>query len=148
MNTLGSGESRAAYRTRLVDYLQGHRDRLSADSLDRLERNPLRILNSKDAGDRAVIDGAHQVLAKSLDEASGDFFAAVRAGLDELEIPHRINPRLVRGLDYYCHTTFEFTTEHLGAQGTVLAGGRYDGLVAQIGRPPRPAPAGLPASSG
>ncbi|MFO1118915.1 MAG: histidine--tRNA ligase [Rhodospirillales bacterium] len=137
MNTLGSGDSRAAYRDRLVDYLQRHRDRLSADSLDRLERNPLRILDSKDAGDRAVIDGA-PVLAESLDEASRGFFEAVRAGLDELEIPHRINPRLVRGLDYYCHTTFEFTTEHLGAQGTVLAGGRYDGLVAQMGGPATP----------
>jgi len=137
LNTLGSGDSRAAYRDRLVDYLQGHRDRLSADSLDRLERNPLRILDSKDAGDRAVIDGA-PVLAESLDEASRDFFEAVRAGLDELDIPHRINSRLVRGLDYYCHTTFEFTTEHLGAQGTVLAGGRYDGLVAQMGGPATP----------
>ena len=137
LNTLGSTESRAAYRSRLVDYLQGHRDHLSADSLDRLERNPLRILDSKDAGDGAVIEGA-PVLADSLDDASRDFFAAVRAGLNELDIPHRINPRLVRGLDYYCHTTFEFTTEHLGAQGTVLAGGRYDGLVAQMGGPPTP----------
>ncbi len=137
LNTLGSSESRAAYRTRLVDYLQGHRERLSVDSLERLERNPLRILDSKDAGDRAVIAGA-PALADSLDGPSGDFFAAVRAGLDDLEIPHHINPRLVRGLDYYCHTTFEFTTEHLGAQGTVLAGGRYDGLVAQMGGPPTP----------
>ncbi len=137
LNTLGSSDARAAYRSRLVDYLEAHRERLSPDSLERLERNPLRILDSKDAGDRAVIAEA-PMLADSLDEASRDFFAAVRAGLDELGIPHQINPRLVRGLDYYCHTTFEFTTEHLGAQGTVLAGGRYDGLVAQMGGPPTP----------
>jgi histidyl-tRNA synthetase len=137
LNTLGTADSRAAYRARLVDYLQAHRDRLSADSLERLERNPLRILDSKDEGDRAVIADA-PILQDSLDDASRAFFDAVRAGLDDLEIPHRINPRLVRGLDYYCHTTFEFTTDALGAQGTVLAGGRYDGLVEQMGGPPTP----------
>jgi len=137
LNTLGDAESRSAYRQRLVDYLQAHRDRLSADSRERLERNPLRILDSKDEGDRAIVAGA-PVLEDALNEPSRAFIAQVRDGLDELEIPHRINPRLVRGLDYYCHTTFEFTTDALGAQGTVLAGGRYDGLVQQMGGPPTP----------
>jgi histidyl-tRNA synthetase len=137
LNTLGDAESRSAYRQRLVAYLQAHRDRLSADSRERLERNPLRILDSKDEGDRAIISGA-PALAESLNDASRAFIAQVRDGLNELEIPHRINPRLVRGLDYYGHTTFEFTTEALGAQGTVLAGGRYDGLVQQMGGPPTP----------
>lgn len=137
LNTLGNAQSRASYRASLVDYLQAHRGRLSADSIARLERNPLRILDSKDEGDRAVIAGA-PVLEDSLDDASQTFFAAVCDGLDALEIPHRMNPRLVRGLDYYCHTTFEFTTEALGAQGTVLAGGRYDSLVEQMGGPSTP----------
>lgn len=137
LNTLGDAESRSAYRQRLVDYLQAHRDRLSADSRERLERNPLRILDSKDEGDRAIVAGA-PVLEDALNEPSRAFISQVREGLSELEIPHRINPRLVRGLDYYCHTTFEFTTNALGAQGTVLAGGRYDGLVQQMGGPPTP----------
>lgn len=137
LNTLGDTDSRAAYRTRLVEYLQSHHARLSADSIERLERNPLRVLDSKDQGDRAVLADA-PVLEECLDSASREFFAAVREGLDHLDIPHRINPRLVRGLDYYCHTTFEFTTDELGAQGTVLAGGRYDGLVQQMGGPPTP----------
>ncbi|MBK8209633.1 MAG: histidine--tRNA ligase [Rhodospirillales bacterium] len=137
LNTLGSAQSRASYRACLVDYLQAHRSRLSPDSIARLERNPLRILDSKDESDRAVIAGA-PVLQDSLDEASRVFFAAVCEGLDALEIPHRMNQRLVRGLDYYCHTTFEFTTDALGAQGTVLAGGRYDSLVEQMGGPSTP----------
>jgi len=134
LNTLGNAESRAAYRTELVAYLSDHRDSLSEDSRTRLERNPLRILDSKNSGDREVIAGAPE-FGDSLDGESQDFFAAVRAGLEKLGIAYTLNSRLVRGLDYYCHTAFEFTTDTLGAQGTVLAGGRYDGLVAQMGGP-------------
>jgi len=134
LNTLGNTESRAAYRAVLVDYLSAHRDRLSEDSLVRLERNPLRILDSKDRGDRAVVADAPE-FGDSLDAASADFFAAVRSGLDALGIGYELNPRLVRGLDYYCHTAFEFSTDALGAQGTVIAGGRYDGLVSTMGGP-------------
>jgi histidyl-tRNA synthetase len=137
LNTLGDNESRAAYRQALVDYFTGHRDGLSADSRERLGRNPLRILDSKDPGDRALVAGA-PVFGDYLNPASRDFFAAVTAGLDGLAIAYRLNPRLVRGLDYYCHTAFEFTTEDLGAQGTVMAGGRYDGLVAMMGGPHTP----------
>jgi histidyl-tRNA synthetase len=137
INTLGDGDSRAAYRARLVEYLEAHRDRLSADSLERLARNPLRVLDSKDPGDREVVAEAPS-LSDSLNSRSRDFFAAVLEGLDQAEIAYRLNPRLVRGLDYYCHTTFEFVTDALGAQGTVLAGGRYDGLVEQMGGPPTP----------
>ncbi len=134
INTLGNSGSREAYRKVLVDYLEARRDRLSEDSLSRLARNPLRILDSKDAGDRAAIAGA-PTLGDSLDAESADFFAAVRAGLDRLGIAFTVNPRLVRGLDYYCHTAFEFTTDALGAQGAVIAGGRYDGLIGQMGGP-------------
>lgn len=137
LNTLGNGESRAAYRETLVAYLQDRRDALSEDSRSRLARNPLRILDSKDLGDREIIAGAPD-FADSLDGASRDFFAAVCAGLDALGIGFTLNSRLVRGLDYYCHTAFEFTTQALGAQGTVLAGGRYDGLVEQMGGSPTP----------
>jgi histidyl-tRNA synthetase len=134
LNTLGNAASRAAYREVLVRYLESHRAMLSADSIARLERNPLRILDSKDHGDRAVIGDA-PLFTDSLDEESRDFFAEVQGGLDALGIPYVVSPRLVRGLDYYCHTAFEFTTEALGAQGTVLAGGRYDGLIAAMGGP-------------
>jgi histidyl-tRNA synthetase len=137
INSLGDGASRELYRDRLVAYLNGHRDRLSADSLLRLERNPLRVLDSKDPQDREVVAGAPD-LGESLSREATDFFARVRDGLAALGIPFRVNPRLVRGLDYYCHTTFEFTTDALGAQGTVLAGGRYDGLVEQMGGPSTP----------
>ncbi|MGF1639606.1 MAG: histidine--tRNA ligase [Rhodospirillales bacterium] len=137
LNTLGDAESRAAYRQVLVDYLGRHRDRLSADSRVRLERNPLRILDSKDEGDRAVIAGA-PLITDSLNPGSRAFFEELLACLDRAGVGYRHNPRLVRGLDYYCHTAFEFTTEALGAQGTVLAGGRYDGLVEQMGGPPTP----------
>ena len=132
LNTLGNGESRAAYREVLVDYFDSRRDRLSEDSLERLARNPLRILDSKNAGDRDAIAEA-PALGDSLDAESADFFASVRAGLDRLGIAYSLNPRLVRGLDYYCHTAFEFTTDALGAQGAVIAGGRYDGLIGQMG---------------
>lgn len=137
LNTLGDPASRRAYRDALVAYLEGHRSRLSRDSLERLERNPLRILDSKDEGDREVVADAPPLEAH-LSEESGAFFAAVRQGLDRLGIPYRLNPRLVRGLDYYTHTTFEFTTTALGAQGTVMAGGRYDGLMAAMGGPDVP----------
>ena len=137
INTLGDGESRAAYRTALVGYLLDHTSRLSADSRERLERNPLRILDSKDESDRAVVAGAPS-FADYLTPAARDFFAAVRDGLGALGIEHTVNPRLVRGLDYYCHTAFEFTTAALGAQGTVLAGGRYDGLIETMGGPATP----------
>ena len=120
LNSLGNAESREAYRKVLVDYFEARRDGLSEDSLSRLARNPLRILDSKDAGDRAAIAEA-PLLAESLDAESSDFFAEVRAGLDRLGIAYTLNPRLVRGLDYYCHTAFEFTTDALGAQGAVIA---------------------------
>ena len=137
INTLGDNESRRAYRTVLVQYLSGHKDRLSKDSLERLERNPLRILDSKDEGDQAVVAGA-PVYTDYLNTTSREFFAAVRRELDALGIAYQINPRLVRGLDYYCHTCFEFTAQELGAQKTVMAGGRYDGLVEMMGGPPTP----------
>lgn len=137
LNTLGDPESRMAYRQQLVSYLEGFRDRLSADSRVRLERNPLRILDSKDEGDRAIVRDAPR-LADTLNQASLDFFRAVRDGLDELGIAYTLDERLVRGLDYYSHTAFEFTTTALGAQGAVIAGGRYDGLVEEIGGPSTP----------
>ncbi len=137
LNTLGDPESRRTYRERLVDYLSAFREQLSDDSRLRLGRNPLRILDSKDSGDRAILTNA-PVLTESLNDASRAFFDKVRAGLDALAIDYEINPRLVRGLDYYTHTAFEFTTTQLGAQGAVLAGGRYNGLVATMGGPDTP----------
>jgi len=134
LNTLGNSKSRAAYRKVLVEYFQDHRESLSEDSLDRLERNPLRILDSKNPKDREVVAGAPE-FRDSLDAESSDFFATVLSGLDALDIGYVRNSRLVRGLDYYCHTAFEYTTEALGAQGAVLAGGRYDGLVGLMGGP-------------
>lgn len=135
LNTLGDAESRQAYRTALIDYFQAHREGLSEDSVKRLERNPLRILDSKDAGDRKLVAGAPD-FGSYLTSSAKDFFAEVRAGLEALNIGYVLNPRLVRGLDYYCHTAFEFTTETLGAQGTVMGGGRYDYLVETMGGPP------------
>jgi histidyl-tRNA synthetase len=132
LNTLGDGESRNAYRAALVDYLSGFRDKLSEDSRSRLERNPLRILDSKDEGDRRIIADA-PVYTDYLNAASRDFFDTVKQGLDALGIAYELNPRLVRGLDYYSHTCFEITCAELGAQSTVLAGGRYDGLIEQMG---------------
>jgi histidyl-tRNA synthetase len=137
INTLGDPDSRRAYRDRLVGYLSAYRDRLSADSQLRLERNPLRILDSKDEGDREILKDA-PTLDASLNEPSRTFFAAVRAGLDALGLSYAINPLLVRGLDYYTHTAFEFITDRLGAQGAVIAGGRYDGLIAAMGGPDTP----------
>ncbi len=132
VNSLGDEESRNAYRTKLVEYLRGHYDELSDDSKARLERNPLRILDSKEECDKAVVENA-PLYADSLNEKSKEFFKQVLEGLDKLGIKYRVNNRLVRGLDYYSHTVFELVTDKLGAQGTVLAGGRYDGLVAQMG---------------
>ncbi len=137
LNTLGDSESRAAYRRVLVEYLADHQGALSEDSRLRLERNPLRILDSKDEGDRRIIAAAPSY-SDHLNQASRDFFAAVTDGLDNLGLAYRLNPRLVRGLDYYCHTCFEFTCAELGAQNTIIAGGRYDGLVARMGGPPTP----------
>ncbi|HSD35845.1 MAG TPA: histidine--tRNA ligase [Alphaproteobacteria bacterium] len=137
INTLGDAESRQAYRGVLVGYLETFRDRLSEDSRARLERNPLRILDSKDEGDRRIVAEA-PLYSDHLTPAARGFFASVTGGLDALGIRYQVNPRLVRGLDYYGHTAFEFTAEELGAQKTVMAGGRYDGLVAEMGGPPTP----------
>jgi histidyl-tRNA synthetase len=134
LNTLGDPESRAAYRGALVAYFSARRGELSEDSQRRLDSNPLRILDSKDSEDIRINADAPP-FDRYLNNASADFFANVRGGLDRLGIGYRLNPRLVRGLDYYCHTVFEFVTADLGAQGTVLAGGRYDGLVELMGGP-------------
>ncbi len=134
LNSLGDADSRAAYRTALVAYLTERVDRLSAESRNRLLRNPLRILDSKDAGDRAVIADA-PLLTDFLNAPARAFLDQVCTFLHAIGITPVVNPRLVRGLDYYCHTAFEFTTTVLGAQGTVLAGGRYDGLIRQMGGP-------------
>lgn len=132
INSLGDRESRDAYRAKLVSYLREHLDELSADSKERLEKNPLRVLDSKEECDKEVVAGA-PLYCDSLNETSKDFFNKVLQGLDSLGIKYRVNNRLVRGLDYYSHTVFELVTDKLGAQGTVLAGGRYDGLVEQMG---------------
>jgi histidyl-tRNA synthetase len=137
LNTLGDRTSRAAYRDALVTYFSDFRDKLSEDSVKRLERNPLRILDSKDEGDRRIVADA-PLMADYLNDHSAAFFAAVKDGLDRLGIAYRVNPRLVRGLDYYTHTAFEFTTQALGAQGAVVAGGRYDGLIEAMGGQPTP----------
>ena len=137
INSLGDAETRRAYRETLVDYLSSHGDALSEDSRARLDRNPLRVLDSKDAADREIVANA-PALRDSLNDRSRSFFDEVLAGIESLDIPYTLNPTLVRGLDYYCHTAFEFTTTELGAQGAVLAGGRYDGLVEQMGGPSTP----------
>ena len=132
INSLGDKESRDAYRAKLVAYLKENYDKLSEDSKNRLDKNPLRVLDSKEECDKAVVAGA-PLYQDSLNEASKNFFNAVLKGLDNLGIRYHVNNRLVRGLDYYSHTVFELITDKLGAQGTVLAGGRYDGLVEQMG---------------
>ena len=138
INSLGDAGSRSAWRDALVAWFGARRDRLSEDSRERLERNPLRILDSKDEGDRALAADAPR-MEDFLNADSAAFFAAVLAGLDALGIRYRRNPHLVRGLDYYSHTAFEFVTGELGAQGAVIAGGRYDGLIEAMGGPPTPA---------
>ena len=135
LNSLGDPESRAVYRKVLVDYYSAYVDKLSQDSRDRLQRNPLRILDSKDDGDKAINANAPS-FADHLNQASRDFFKSVQDGLAAAGVPFEIDPALVRGLDYYTHTAFEFVTTHIGAQGTVLGGGRYDGLIAELGGPP------------
>jgi histidyl-tRNA synthetase len=134
LNTLGDVESRAAYREALVSYFSARASELSADSQRRLERNPLRIFDSKEETDQRVARDA-PAFADYLNAESRRFFDRVRAGLDRLGLIYRLNPRLVRGLDYYTHTAFEFVTADLGAQGTVMGGGRYDGLVEMMGGP-------------
>jgi histidyl-tRNA synthetase len=137
INIFGDPESRARYRGALVDYYTQHRAELSEDSQRRLDSNPLRILDSKDPGDIGI-NGSAPAFGLYLNEPSREFFARVKDGLGLLGIECRENPRLVRGLDYYTHTVFEFVTTDLGAQGTVLAGGRYDGLVEVMGGPAMP----------
>jgi len=138
LNTLGDAATREAWRAALIDHFEAHRGALSEDSLTRLDKNPLRILDSKDSRDRPIADSAPDIDAYLTAEAS-DFFAAVTAGLDAAGVKWTRNARLVRGLDYYRHTAFEFVTDRLGAQGTVLAGGRYDGLIESLGGPHTPA---------
>ncbi len=134
LNSLGDPESRSDYRDALVHYFTGHKGKLSEDSLKRLEKNPMRILDSKDDGDRELIKDAPRI-ADFYNQSTKDFFKMVIDGVEALDIKYVINDRLVRGLDYYCHTAFEFTSDQLGAQGTVLAGGRYDGLMEMMGGP-------------
>ena len=137
LNSLGNPESRAAYRQALIDYLTPLKPSLSADSQRRLGENPLRVLDSKEPEDKAAVEGAPSIL-DYLDEESSAYFAAVRSMLETLQIPYVINTNMVRGLDYYNHTIFEFTTEVAGSQLTICAGGRYDGLVAYFGGPETP----------
>jgi histidyl-tRNA synthetase len=137
LNTLGDLESRDAYRRALVSYFSSRVSELSEDSRRRLERNPLRILDSKEETDRRVAQDA-PLFADYQNAESRRFFDRVSEGLDLLGINYRLNPRLVRGLDYYTHTAFEFVTTDLGAQGTVMGGGRYDGLVEMMGGPAMP----------
>ena len=137
LNTLGDAETREAWRAALVAHFEAHRGELSEDSLTRLEKNPMRILDSKDPRDRPSADSAPDIDAYLTDEARA-FFEAVTSGLDAAGVAWTRNARLVRGLDYYRHTAFEFVTDRLGAQGTVLAGGRYDGLIGNLGGPETP----------
>ena len=132
LNTLGSNESRLAYKKILVDYLNQHHDILDEDSLRRLETNPLRILDSKNPAMKDMLDQAPSLM-DHLDDESRTQFDKLKASLDATGIEYTINPRLVRGLDYYCKTVFEWITDELGAQGTICAGGRYDGLVEMLG---------------
>jgi histidyl-tRNA synthetase len=138
LNTLGDSETRDAWRSALVEHFQAHRSALSEDSLVRLERNPLRILDTKNPEERPIADAAPAIDDYLTSEAA-DFFAQVTVGLDAAGVKWTRNSRLVRGLDYYRHTAFEFVTDRLGAQGTVIAGGRYDGLIEAIGGPHTPA---------
>ena len=138
LNTLGDGATREAWRQALVEHFESARDALSPESVERLAKNPLRILDSKDPRDRPVADAAPQI-DTFLSREAGAFFETVTKGLDAAGVAWTRNARLVRGLDYYRHTAFEFVTDRLGAQGTVLGGGRYDGLIETLGGPPTPA---------
>jgi histidyl-tRNA synthetase len=137
LNTLGDAETRDAWRGALVAHFEQHRGELSEDSLVRLDKNPMRILDSKDPRDRPIADAAPDIDVHLTSEA-GAFFEKVTKGLDAAGVKWTRNSRLVRGLDYYRHTAFEFVTDRLGAQGTVLAGGRYDGLIESLGGPATP----------
>jgi histidyl-tRNA synthetase len=132
LNTLGTSEERSAYRDKLVEYLSANRDQLDEESVRRLETNPLRILDSKNTDMQDLISGAPSLM-EYLGDESRNHFETLCAGLDSAGVSYVINPRLVRGLDYYSRTVFEWVTDRLGAQGTVCAGGRYDGLVEQLG---------------
>ena len=138
INSLGDPESRQAYRAALVDYLTPYKDELSDDSKRRLESNPLRILDSKNPRDKEICENA-PTLSDALNDDSKRFFDETCQGLSDAGVAYKVNPRLVRGLDYYCHTAFEFVSNDLGAQNTVLAGGRYDGLISQMGGDVTPA---------
>ncbi|MEC7930769.1 MAG: histidine--tRNA ligase, partial [Pseudomonadota bacterium] len=138
LNTLGDAESREAWRAALIAHFEAHRGDLSEDSVERLAKNPLRILDSKDPRDRPIADSAPDIDAY-LTDAARSFFDKVTSGLDAAGVSWERNARLVRGLDYYRHTAFEFVTDRLGAQGTVLGGGRYDGLIENLGGPATPA---------
>jgi histidyl-tRNA synthetase len=138
LNTLGDAPSREAWRVALIDYFRAHKGDLSEDSQDRLERNPLRILDSKDPRDKPFTADAPKI-DDYLSAEAQDFFGRVTAGLDAAGVAWTRAPALVRGLDYYRHTAFEFVTDRLGAQGTVLGGGRYDGLIEALGGPHTPA---------
>ncbi|MCP5016633.1 MAG: histidine--tRNA ligase [Ketobacter sp.] len=138
LNSLGSNEARAQFRDALVAFLNDHFDELDEDSKRRMDSNPLRVLDSKDEGTQAVLKHAPS-LHDYLDDESREHFEQLKAALDAAGVPYQINPNLVRGLDYYCKTVFEWVTTALGAQGTVCAGGRYDGLVQQLGGKPTPA---------
>ncbi len=137
INTLGDSESRIKYREQLVGFLEKYKQDLSKDSQERLDKNPLRILDSKDDRDQKILVEAPDLMHCLTDEAK-KFFDKVEEGLTQVGVPFVKNPRLVRGLDYYCHTVFEWTTSHLGAQGAVLSGGRYDGLIQSMGGPSTP----------
>jgi histidyl-tRNA synthetase len=134
LNSLGDPESRLAYNQKLHSYFSDHKQSLSQQSIQRLKKNPLRILDSKEDEDQLIVKNAPRLL-DSFNEQSTNFFGELCEGLQKLGITYNHNHNLVRGLDYYSHTAFEFTTEDLGAQGTVLAGGRYDGLINQMGGP-------------
>jgi histidyl-tRNA synthetase len=138
LNTLGDSATREAWRQALVAHFHANRGELSEDSQERLAKNPLRILDSKDPRDRPIADAAPEIDVHMSGEAAA-FFDAVTRGLDSAGVKWMRNPRLVRGLDYYRHTAFEFVTDRLGAQGTVLGGGRYDGLIETLGGPHTPA---------
>ena len=138
LNTLGDGDSREAWRAALIAHFARVRGELSEDSQERLDRNPLRILDSKDPRDQRFVADAPKI-DDFLSDAARDYFAAVCEGLDAADVAWTRNPALVRGLDYYRHTAFEFVTDRLGAQGTVLGGGRYDGLIENLGGAPTPA---------
>ena len=132
LNTLGSNQARTEYKQVLVEYLNQHRELLDEDSIRRLQINPLRILDSKNPAMKQLLDNA-PALMDHLDDESRQQFDKLKASLDAAGVEYRINSRLVRGLDYYCKTVFEWITDELGAQGTICAGGRYDGLVEQLG---------------